>query len=354
MNNDTQTPAAPPKLLIVDDLMDIRRLLRAWAEMEGYSPIEASNGNQAVEIALRDKPEVIIMDIMMPGKDGLTAIKEIRQVDPTTGIVVLTAYGTEQRAVQAMRVGADDYMHKPFDATELRVKLASVLEKQKLRIENLRLQERLNGILEHFMPKSIIEQLVNAPDLPRLGGDRQVISILFADVRGFSIYAEQTEPEALVMTVNRYLGTATDAILAHGGTIDKYLGDGLLAIFNSPVKYADHALRAAQAACEIQRSIEALNAGPDGQGLQFGIGVHSGEAVVGNIGTPELMNFTAVGESVNLAKQIEEVTGAGKITISRASADQVGADRLVMRWMPPMTVKGRKEPVEVFELIDVR
>ena len=350
---DSPKPATP-KLLIVDDLVDIRRLLRAWAEVEGYAPLEAGNGNQAVEIALSEKPEVIIMDIMMPGKDGLTAIKEIREADPITGIVVLTAYGTEQRAVQAMRVGADDYMHKPFDASELRVKLASVLQKQKLRIENQRLQTRLNGILEHFMPRSVIDQLMRSPELPSLGGERQTISILFADIRGFSIYAEQTDPETLVATVNRYLGVATDAILAKGGTLDKYLGDGLLAIFNSPVKYDDHAVRAARAACDIRRSTEALNAGSEGRGLQFGVGVHTGEAVVGNIGTPQLMSFTAVGESVNLTKQIEEITGPGQITISRAMVNRIGADRLVLRSMPPMTVKGRSEPAEVFELIDVK
>ncbi len=343
-----------PKLLIVDDLVDIRRLLRAWAEVEGYLPLEASNGDQAVAIALSEKPEVIIMDIMMPGKDGLTAIKEIRQVDPIAGIVVLTAYGTEQRAVQAMRVGADDYMHKPFDASELRVKLASVLQKQKLRIENLQLQARLKDILEHFMPKSVIEQLMSAPEMPHLGGERQTVSILFADIRGFSIYAEQTEPETLVATVNHYLGVATDAILAQAGTLDKYLGDGLLAIFNSPVRYADHALRAVRAACDIRRNVAALNASPEGQGLQFGIGVHTGEAVVGNIGTPELMSYTAVGESVNLAKQIEEVTGPGQITISRAAAHQIGHDRLILRPLPPMTVKGRSEPAEVFELIGLK
>lgn len=343
-----------PKLLIVDDLVDIRRLLRAWAEMEGYMPLEASNGNQAVDLALSEKPEVIIMDIMMPGKDGLTAIKEIREVDPITGIVVLTAYGTEQRAVQAMRVGADDYMHKPFDATELRVKLASVLEKQKLRIENLELQGRLKSILEHFMPKTVIEHMMNSAELPHLGGERQTISILFADIRGFSIYAEQTEPENLVATVNRYLGVATDAVLAQGGTLDKYLGDGLLAVFNSPVKYADHALRAARAAQDLRRNVEALNAGPDGCGLRFGIGLHTGEAVVGNIGTPELMSFTAVGESVNLTKQIEEVTGPGQITISRAAVDAIGQDQLEVRSLPHMTVKGRSEPAEVFELLGVK
>src|SRR3990172_9145703 len=164
--------ADSPKLLIVDDLVDIRRLLRAWAELEGYTPLEASDGIRAVELALGEKPEVIIMDIMMPGKDGLTAIKEIRASDPIAGIVVLTAYGTEQRAVQAMRVGADDYMHKPFDATELRVKLASVLQKQQLRIENQKLQARLSSILEHFMPRSVIDQLMSSPDMPRLGGER--------------------------------------------------------------------------------------------------------------------------------------------------------------------------------------
>ena len=155
---DPQKPSVP-KLLIADDLIDIRRLLRAWAEVEGYQPLEAGNGIQAVELALREKPEVIIMDIMMPGKDGLTAIKEIREVDATVGIVVLTAYGTEQRAVQAMRVGADDYMHKPFDASELRVKLASVLQKQKLRIENALLQSRLKSILDHYLPRSVVEYM---------------------------------------------------------------------------------------------------------------------------------------------------------------------------------------------------
>src|SRR3990170_3477768 len=217
---EPQKPSVP-KLLIADDLIDIRRLLRAWAEVEGYQPLEAGNGIQAVELALSEKPEVIIMDIMMPGKDGLTAIKEIREVDPTVGIVVLTAYGTEQRAVQAMRVGADDYMHKPFEATELRVKLASVLQKQQLRIENQKLQARLRNILEHFMPHSVIDRLMGDAELPQLGGERQMVSVLFADIRGFSQYAEKTDPEMLVATVNRYLGVATDAILAQGGTIDK-------------------------------------------------------------------------------------------------------------------------------------
>lgn len=346
--------ANSPKLLIVDDLADIRRLLRAWAELEGYMTFEAVDGNQAVEIAERERPDVIIMDIMMPGKDGLAAVREIRQADPITGIVVLTAYGTEQRAVQALRAGADDYMHKPFDATELKIKLASVLQKQQLRIENRTLQSRLETILDRFMPRSVIERLMSAPELPQLGGERQTISILFADIRGFSTYAEKTAPETLVATVNRYLGAATDAIVEQGGTLDKYLGDGLLAIFNAPVRYDDHALRAVRAACDIQRNIAALNAAAEGQGLQFGIGVHTGEAVVGNIGTPELMSFTAVGESVNLTKHIEEVTPPGKTTISRAVAEAIGLARLIVQPLSAMMVKGRSQPIEVFEVIDLK
>jgi len=346
--------ANSPRLLIVDDLVDIRRLLHAWAEVEGYTALEASDGIRAVELALSEKPEVIIMDIMMPGKDGLTAIREIRESDPIAGIVVLTAYGTEQRAVQAMRAGADDYMHKPFDATELRVKLASVLQKQQLRIENQKLQSRLRNILDRFLPHSVIDRLMDDAELPHLGGERQMVSVLFADIRGFSQYAEKTDPEMLVATVNRYLGVATDAILAQGGTIDKYLGDGLLAVFNAPIHYSDHPLRAVRAACDIRNNVEALNASPDGQGLKFGIGVHSGEAVVGNIGTPELMSFTAVGECVNRAKHIEEVTPAGQVTVSRATAEAIGLDRLETRPLSSLVVKGRSEPIEVFEVIDLK
>ena len=346
--------ADSPKLLIVDDLVDIRKLLRAWAEVEGYTAIEAGDGNMAVALARSAKPEVIIMDIMMPGKDGLTAVKEIRETDPITGIVVLTAYGTEQRAVQALRSGADDYMHKPFDATELRVKLTSVLQKQKLRIENQKLQARLNTILNRFLPHSVIDQLMTATELPRLGGVRQQVTALFADIRGFSVYAERTEPEALLATINRYLGAATDAILAHSGTVDKYLGDGVLAIFNAPVRYDDHALRAVRAACDIHRRVDALNVGPDAQGLRFGVGIHTGEAVVGNIGTPELMSFTAVGQSVNLAKQIEEIASAGQTMVSRMTAEVIGLGRLIARPVPPVMVRGRTEPVEVFDVTGVQ
>lgn len=342
--------AESPKLLIVDDLVDIRRLLRAWAEVEGYTPLEAGNGNEAVEIALREKPEVIIMDIMMPGKDGLTAIKEIREQNSITGIVVLTAYGTEGRAVQAMRVGADDYMHKPFDATELRVKLAAVLQKQQLRIENRRLQNRLTDILNHFMPRSVTEKLLSAPEMPRLGGERQEVSLLFADIRGFSAYAERINPEALVTTVNRYLGVATDAVLVEDGTLDKYLGDGLLAIFNSPVLYEDHARRAVQSAVDMQQKTRELNQSDEGQGLEFGIGIHTGEAVVGNIGTPELMSFTAVGESVNLAKRIEEIAAPGEIIITKATHDQLDATQFTIEETPPVTVKGISDPVDVFKV----
>ena len=204
------------------------------------------------------------------------------------------------------------------------------------------------------MPHSVIDRLMGDAELPQLGGERQMVSVLFADIRGFSQFAEKTEPEMLVATVNRYLGVATDAILAQGGTIDKYLGDGLLAMFNAPIRHSDHPLRAVRAACDIRNNVEALNAGPDGQGLRFGIGVHSGEAVVGNIGTPELMSFTAVGECVNLAKHIEEVTPPGQVTVSRATAEAIGLDRLETRPLSSLMVKGRSEPIEVFEVIDLK
>jgi DNA-binding response OmpR family regulator len=124
------------KILIVDDRSDIRTFLREFMHLEGFEAIEAIDGDQAIELSRQEKPAVILMDIMMPGRGGLSAVQEIRAEDDKVGIIVMTAYGTEQRAVRAMQMGADDYMHKPFDMEELQTKTRAVLHKNWLRIEN--------------------------------------------------------------------------------------------------------------------------------------------------------------------------------------------------------------------------
>src|SRR5207247_884489 len=155
----------------------------------------------------------------------------------------------------------------------------------------------------------------NDPNNAQLGGQRREITVLFADLDGFTTLSEKVPPEQLLELLNACLGVATDAILEYGGTIDKYMGDAVMALFNAPQEQPDHAWRAMRAAVSMQRRVRALTAEWEHK-MIFAIGVHSGEAVVGNIGSSSLRNFTAIGDTVNLAKRIQESAAPGQILVS--------------------------------------
>lgn len=341
-------------VLVVDDREDTRLLLREFLHIEGYRVIEASNADDAVELALAEKPSVILMDIMMPGRDGLSAIQDIRASDALVGIIVLTAFSTEQYAIRALQVGADDYMHKPFEMPELRARVGAVLDRCRLRQENRRLQDRLNAILEHYMPGPVAQRLIDAPEMPSLGGERQTITILFADLRGFTNFTAATPPEELIQYLNAYLSVAAETILEYGGTVDKFLGDGVMAVFNAPLPDRNHLFNAVLAAVQIHERVERMCAENNHPiRLQFGIGIHTGEAIVGNIGTASLMNYTAVGDSVNMAKRLEECAKAGQTIVSRTVLEALG-DRLEVKSLEPVRIKGLAEPEPVFEIQRLR
>jgi class 3 adenylate cyclase len=345
--------AASTQVLIVDDRSDIRAFLQEFMRLEGFVPLEASNAEDAIRIAAQERPALILMDIMMPGRDGLSAIKDIRAMDDKVGIIVMTAFGTEQRAVRAIQVGADDYMHKPFDMEELQVKTRAVLQKNWLRIENSNLIERMEAILSRYMASPVADRLIRAPELPRLGGERQEVTLLFADLRGFSEFTARAMPEDLLRYLNLYLSVAAEAILAENGTVDKFLGDGVMAVFNAPFRDRKHILRAVRAGLAIHRAVESivLPAGID-QRLYFGVGIHTGEAVVGNIGAAQLMSFTAVGETVNFAKRLEEVAGPGQVLVSASVVHALG-DQIVTRALDPVMLKAVQDSVTLYEVVSL-
>jgi adenylate cyclase len=194
----------------------------------------------------------------------------------------------------------------------------------------------------------VIEQL--NPDQLQLGGERSQITTLFADLRGFTNLAEQIDPEILVSVLNRYLGAAADAILAEEGTIDKFMGDAVMALFNAPLPQADHTLRAVRAAQRMRAATYACQEGlPPELQLSFGIGIHYGEALLGLVGTEQRLEYTAIGDSVNTAKRLQENASAGQILLSAQAYAQI--NRLIdVRQVGPILVKGKKEPIQVYEL----
>ncbi len=217
--------------------------------------------------------------------------------------------------------------------------------------ENKRLEAQ-RRLFERMVSPAVIEQL--NPDELQLGGKRTQITTLFADIRGFTGFSEKHEPEQLVSVLNRYLGAAIEAILAQEGTIDKFMGDAIMAFFNAPIPQAEHTLRAVQAALGIRETIQSLHSElPPEFHLSFGIGIHAGEAILGLVGTKKRLDYTAIGDSVNTAKRIQENAAAGQILIG-AAAYQTIACEVKARQVNSITAKGKTQPVPIYEVIGLR
>jgi adenylate cyclase len=209
--------------------------------------------------------------------------------------------------------------------------------------------EASHRLFERMVSPEIIKQL--DPNQLELGGTKKVLTVLFADIHDFTSLSEKTAPENLIVLLNKYLSCATNIILEYGGTIDKFLGDGILAWFNAPLAQTDHIFRAVHASLEIQSAVTRLHDGI--HTLEFGIGIHTGEAILGLIGTEKKMEYTAIGDTVNTAKRIQELAGAGQIMVSK-SVEETIRQSVNMDKVGSITVKGKFEPIEVFQVSGVR
>ncbi len=216
--------------------------------------------------------------------------------------------------------------------------------------KHLEAQRRL---FERMVSPAVINQL--DPNKLQLGGKRVDITTIFADIRGFTTFSEkQKSPEKLVAILNRYLAAMAEAVLAQEGTIDKFMGDAIMAWFNAPIPQADHTLRAVKAALAIRASVESLytELPPEDQ-LAFGAGIHYGEAVLGLIGTEKRLEYTAISDSVNTAKRIQENSTRNQILLSRDAYDRV-KKQVEVKPVAPMAVKGKTRPLEVFEVLGLK
>jgi class 3 adenylate cyclase/DNA-binding response OmpR family regulator len=214
-------------------------------------------------------------------------------------------------------------------------------------------KRQLRGLFERYVAPSVVEQLVAQPDKVALGGVRQMASVLFADIRGFSDFSTRAVPEVLVDVLNRHIAVAAEAILAQGGTLDKFLGDAVMAYFNAPLPQPDHALRAVRAAWRICRAVdESLADLPPASRLEFGVGISTGEVLVGNIGAAQLMSFTVIGDAVNISRRLQEVARGGQILICQQVYGLVRG-YVEARPVGVVELRGRPRPEPVLEVMAV-
>jgi len=212
--------------------------------------------------------------------------------------------------------------------------------------------EAQRGLLQRMVSPAVLDQI--DPNSLQIGGKKAYITALFADIRGFTAYSEKHSPEELVAVLNRYLAAAADAVLAYEGTVDKFLGDAVMAWYNAPVPQADHTLRAVKSALAIREAVAALHEQmPEETHLNFGVGIHYGEAVLGWIGTEKRLEYTAIGDSVNTTKRIQENAAKNQILISREAYERV-QDEIEAKPFVPLSVKGKTQPLEVYEVLGIK
>jgi len=209
-----------------------------------------------------------------------------------------------------------------------------------------------------FVSKSVVDELLKDPKMLQLGGQKKILTVLFSDIRSFTSLSETMPPEELVEHLNEYLQAMTDLVIQYDGTLDKYVGDEIMAFWGAPLPQDDHALRSCKCAVEMMEKLNQLNAQWDEQGkpaLYIGIGVNTGEMVVGNMGSSSRMDYTLMGDNVNLGARLE---GTNKeygtnIIISEFTYEQV-KDHIISRELDLVRVKGKERPVKIYELIDIK
>jgi class 3 adenylate cyclase len=216
-------------------------------------------------------------------------------------------------------------------------------------LENARLYRQLDGLFRQYMSPDVATALLADPTQAALGGEVADVTVLFADLRGFTPFSERTTPDRVVAMLNRYFGRAVPVLLANGGTIVQFVGDAVMALFNAPARQPDHALRAARAALGMQAAIEEV-AEREPDWPRFRVGVNTGPALIGNIGSDEFRNFTAIGDTVNLAARLEqEVAEAGQVVLGPTTQDAI-KHLAIARPLDPIEVKGKRDPIACWVL----
>jgi adenylate cyclase len=245
-----------------------------------------------------------------------------------------------------------------FTAEDLGI-LAVIAAQAALSFENARVHEQLSRhalerqALQRFMSPEVVSRILANPSEIHLGGETQIATILFADIRNFTRMAERMEPEAVVQLLNEFFSEVTEVIFDNGGTLDKYLGDGLMALFGAPIARPDDPVRAVKTAIEIKRSLARVKDGwhsVRGREFRIGIGINTGKVTAGNIGCAQRMDYTVIGDAVNLAMRLCAGAEGGQILISDATFGQLG-DRVPTRKRETILVKGRERPVDVYEIL---
>jgi len=357
---DAAEPARA-RLLVVDDNEMNRDMLSRRLKKRGYAVVVAEDGRRALDLVERQAFDLILLDIMMPGLSGIDVLKALRSRHSVSELPVIMATARDQREdiVEALELGANDYVTKPLDfpvvlaRTETQLSLKDAMEQIRRLAQGLEIRNRfIRQTFGRYLSDEVVRSLLETPEGLRLGGEKRTVTLLMADLRGFTALTERLTPEQVVRLLNNYLGTMADVITGYNGIIDEFVGDAIMAIFGAPMERPDDAERAAACAVAMQLAMKAVNEGNRREGLpevQMGVALNTGEVVVGNIGSQKRAKYGVVGSHVNLTGRIESYTVGGQILASQYTVEKAAAV-LEVGERRSFQTKGFQDPITVFDL----
>jgi adenylate cyclase len=369
--------STPARVLVVDDTPNNVKLLADVLAVKGYAVTTAASGEEALQKISAEPPDLVLLDVMMPGLSGYDVCRRIRD-EPLTAllpVVLVTALDPERERLKGIEAGADDFLTKPINQGELFARVRSLLRVKALQDEvrrqaealaawNVKLEERVDaqvaeldrlGQLKRFFSPNVAEAITSASEKSILAPHRREICYVFVDLRGFTAFTDGAEPEEVEGVLRKFHNAMGAIVTRCEGTIDRFAGDGILIFFNDPLPIPDPGMRAARMALDMQACFAPLRAEwlKRGFDLDLGIGIAQGFATLGAFGFEGRWDYSAIGSMVNLASRLCDEAKGGQILIDRRmraalddAAEVAPAGRL--------TLKGFAQPVDAFLLVELK
>jgi len=341
------TPPAQ-HILVVDDVEKNARLLADVLAARGYRTSKAASGQEALAAIRAEPPDLVLLDVMMPGLDGYAVCRAIRADERTAmlPVVLVTALDPAQERVKGIEAGADDFLNKPVNQAELMARVRSLLrikayhdeiqrQKAELAQWNRMLEQRVAdgvaqlervGRLKRFFSPQLAEAIVGGGADDPLKSHRREITVVFLDLRGFTAFTETADPEEVMGVLREYHAAMGRLITEHEGTLERFTGDGIMVFFNDPVPLPDAAPRAVRMALRMQREVARLADGWQRRGyeLRMGIGIAMGFATIGAIGFEGRIDYGAIGTVTNLAARLCAEAAGGEVLVSQRVVAALG------------------------------
>ncbi|HEX9278483.1 MAG TPA: response regulator [Casimicrobiaceae bacterium] len=361
------------KVLVVDDTPHNVKLIGDLLAAKGFAVATASNGEEGLVKVASEQPDLVLLDVMMPGMSGYDVCRAIRSAPATAllPVVLVTSLDPQNERVHGIEAGADDFLSKPINQAELFARVRSLLRIKALQDEvarqasslrelNAELEQRVQtqvaqlqrlGELKRFFSPAVVDAIVSSGEHSILAPHRREISYVFADLRGFTAFTDSAEPEEVQAVLHDYHSAMGAVVTEHQATIDRFAGDGILIFLNDPFPIAEPGLRAARMALAMQESLQRIKPrwSKLGYDLDLGIGIAQGFATLGAFGFEGRWDYTAVGGVVNLAARLCSEAHNGQILIDRRAWAALD-ERAEAESIGPLTLKGYSKPVTAYLL----